>query len=279
MGKECPDFMCHSNICSMITYRMYNHSSLLHEFSWHHSLTQSSAARESWGKACSKLVLRLRQQMSGSMPSSKSLMRACRRVLLARPGSAGHSWADSLEHCPMCCDWHEPPLRRSSSSQALVATSPCSVPGNSPREGTGVNGKLNLRDCSTTLQPSSHSIVPAWAHLPTRHMVFHALEQWHSHGSLEFVWRASAWRFPLLFPSGARYHKLSDGPVMVETWTHPEKMRGKNWKTLPVWLEKRKGSKSILHYLVYADLLCNASKKKKLSGVWNQTFISLKEGV
>lgn len=117
MGKVCPDFMCHSNICSVITYRMYNHSSLLHEFSWHRSLTQSSAARESWGKACSKLVLRLRQQMNGSVPSSKSLMPACRRVLLACPGSAGHSRADSLEHCPMCCDWHEPPLRRSSSSR------------------------------------------------------------------------------------------------------------------------------------------------------------------
>lgn len=109
--------MCHSNICSMITYRMYNHSSLLHEFSWHHSLTQSSAARESWGKACSKLVLRLRQQMNGSVPSSKSLMRACRRVLLTRPGSTGHGQADSLEHCPMCCDWHEPPLRHSPSSR------------------------------------------------------------------------------------------------------------------------------------------------------------------
>ena len=96
---------------------MYNHSSLLHEFSWHHSLTQSSAARESWGKACSKLVLRLWQQMNGSVPSSKSLIRACRCVLLTRPGSAGHSRADSLEHCPTCCDWHEPPLRRSSSSQ------------------------------------------------------------------------------------------------------------------------------------------------------------------
>lgn len=117
MNKVCPDFMCHSNICSVITYRMYNHSSLLHEFSWHNLLTQSSAVRESWGKACSKLVLRLWQQMNGSMPSSKYLMHGCRRVLLTCPGSAGHSRADSLEHRPMCCDWHELPLHHSSSSQ------------------------------------------------------------------------------------------------------------------------------------------------------------------
>lgn len=107
MGKVCPDFMCHSNICSVITYRMYNHSSLLHEFSWHHSLTQSSAARESWGRACSKLGLRLLQQPNSTVPLPKSLMCSCSRVLPACPGSAGHSWADSPEHCPLCCDWHK----------------------------------------------------------------------------------------------------------------------------------------------------------------------------
>lgn len=137
MGKVCPDFMCHSNICSVITYRMYNHSSLLHEFSWHHSLPQSSAARESWGNACSKLVLRLREQMNGAVPSSESLMCACTHVLLARPG---HSRADSLEHCPMCCDCHELRLHPSTCGHLAMSSSQ-----EQPKRRSTSPCKFNLR--------------------------------------------------------------------------------------------------------------------------------------
>ena len=148
----------------------------------------------------------------------------------------------------------------------LMAISPCTIPGNSPREGTGVNGKLTFRDCNTTLHPNSHHIIPAWVPLSTRGMVFHALDQQQSHWSLKFVWRAGTWCFPLMFFSGGppwAYHKLSDGPVMVETWTHPERKASKNWKSLTVWLKQRKGSKSILKCLVYEDFAMSQGRQSK----------------